>query len=249
MTVLDNLRTMPLAAAVDVSRWELPRRAHLVGIAGAGMKSLAGLLLDGGWTLSGSDASPRGVETLIARGVTVAAGHAQSHLPDDAALVIRSDAIADDNPELVSAYFRGLPVYSYFETLACITGLKRVVAVAGTHGKSTTAAMTTAILVEAGLDPTAVFGATPIDAAFGSRLGRSPWAVVEACEYRANFLHLQPEKAAILGVEADHFDHYESLRQLQAAFEQFAIQVRPNGLLLVRYECPRAREATAAALA
>lgn len=249
MTVLSNLQMRPLAAAGDASSWDLPRRAHLVGIAGSGMRSLAGLLLDAGWTLTGSDVSPRGIETLAARGVAVSAGHAESHLPDNAALVIRSDAIPDDNPEVVSAYFRGVPVYSYFETLAWITGRKRVVAVAGTHGKSTTAAMTAAILVEAGLDPTAVFGATPMGATFGSRLGHSSWAVVEACEYRANFLHFQPEKAVILGVEADHFDHYESLPQLQAAFEQFALRVRSHGSLLVRYECSRAREAAAAALA
>ena len=116
---------------------------------------------------------------------------------------------------------------------------RRGLAVAGTHGKSSTTAMAAKVLVEAGCDPTVVFGATPLSATSGGRAGKGPLLLVEACEYRANFLHLRPRQAVILAVEPDHFDCYDRPEQLEAAFARFAANLPADGQLLVQYEAPR----------
>jgi UDP-N-acetylmuramate--alanine ligase len=239
--------TQTLAGGRSAAVAERPRRAHLVGIAGAGMSSLARLLLDWGWTLSGSDCALSGTADLAARGVALHEGHAGAYLPDDADLVVRSDAIGDDNPELASAAARDIPIHSYFEMLASLGRGRWTLAVAGTHGKSTTTAMATEIFVRAGLDPTAIYGATPIGRQSGARVGRSRWMLVEACEYRANFLKLRPQSAVVLGIEPDHLDYYGSVEAVQAAFARFVARVPAGGLVLVRHECAAARNASAGA--
>ena len=212
---------------------EIPRCAHLVGIAGAGMSALARVLMDWGWQITGSDAS--------------AAGHAADNVPADAELLIHSDAVGEGNPEVREAARRGIPVLSYFEALGRLSAGRRTLAVAGTHGKSTTAAMLGAILVEARLDPTVVVGAVPVGATSGGRAGCGAWMVVEACEYRANFLKLRPEAAAILNVEPDHFDFYRSRGQLDRAFADLAGGLPASGLLVAGRDSPRARAAASVA--
>jgi UDP-N-acetylmuramate--alanine ligase len=226
-----------------------PRRAHLVGIAGSGMSSLARLLLDWGWTLSGSDCALAGAADLATRGVDLHEGHSRRYLPDEVDLVVRSDAIEADNPELSIAAARGIPVHSYFEMLASLGLGRRTLAVAGTHGKSTTTAMAAEIFVRAGLDPTAIYGATPIGRQSGARAGGSRWMLVEACEYRANFLKLRPETAVVLGIEPDHLDYYGSREALQAAFARFVALAPAGGLVLARHECAATRAVTAHAVA
>jgi UDP-N-acetylmuramate--alanine ligase len=159
--------------------------------------------------------------------------------------VIYSDAVPADNRELRRAAERGLPTLSYFETLGRLGVGRRTVAVAGTHGKSTVTAMTAHLLVASGGDPTIVCGATQLGATSGGRAGRGDLMLVEACEYRANFLHLQPAQAAILGIEPDHFDCYDSLEQLEAAFRRFAESLPPGGLLVARHDCPSTGRVTA----
>jgi UDP-N-acetylmuramate--alanine ligase len=131
--------------------------------------------------------------------------------------------------------------------LGRLMGERRGLAVAGTHGKSTTTAMLASLLVQAGLDPTVVYGASPLGQSTGGRAGYGPWMAAEACEYRANFLHLRPEHAVILGIEPDHFDCYDSHSGLLDAFARFARLVPPRGLLLVRRDCPAARKMIARA--
>ena len=150
-----------------------------------------------------------------------------------------------ENPELRRAGELGIPAICYAEMLGRLMADRRGLAVAGTHGKSTTAAMTAHILIEAGDDPTVVVGAVPLGATSGGRLGRGPWMVAEACEYRRNFLHLCPQHAAILGIEPDHFDCYRSLEALEEAFAAFARLTPNDGLLLIRHDCPASRRATA----
>lgn len=220
-------------------------RAHLVGIAGAGMRSLAHVLLAWGWQLSGSDRAPESLTHLTAAGVQVHPGHAADHLATRPDLVIYSDAIPAGNPELVEARRLGVPVLSYFQTLGRMMVGKRGLAIAGTHGKSTTTAMLAHLLDGAGLDPTAVFGAVPQGRLGGAMAGRGPLMLVEACEYRANFLHLPAQQAAILGIEPDHFDCYRSPDELLRAFAQFASRVPKKGLLLARYECSSTRRVAA----
>jgi len=264
-------------------------RAHLVGIAGSGMRSLADVFLDWGWRLSGSDEVIEPAEYLAARGVSLHGGHAAEYLPPDAEVVIASDAVPRTNPEICRAVERGIPVLSYAEMLGRIMVGRRGLAVAGTHGKSTTTAMGAELLVRAGKDPTVVYGAMPLAhfpltpgpspntspkrkrgngndlpslalrasvahpapecrnartiPASGGRAGGGDLMLVEACEYRANFLHLNPEQAVILGIEPDHFDFYRSVDQLVEAFAAFAQRLPDGGLLLARHDCERTRRA------
>ena len=222
-------------------------RAHLVGIGGTGMRSLAEVLLGWGWRVSGSDSSCESLQFPTQAGVRLYQGHAAAHLAPETELVISSDAVPADNPELVRAGELGLPVQSYFQTLGQMMRQRQGIAVAGTHGKSTTTAMLASLLVEAGQDPTVVFGAAPVGKQGGGRAGFGPLMVAEACEYRANFLHLSPQQAVILGIEPDHFDCYGSLGQLHEAFAHFARRIPSGGLLLTRYDCPVSRRVAAQA--
>ncbi len=217
------------------------RRAHLIGVAGSGMRALAEVLLAGGWQLSGSDLTIDSLAFLAEAGASIHQGHAREHLPPETGLVVHSDAVAADNPELRRAAELGIPVRSYFEMLALLGVGKHTLAVAGTHGKSSTTAMAAAILVAAGRDPTVLCGAAPLGQASGGRAGSSDLMLVEACEYRANFLRLQPRHAVILGIEPDHFDCYDSADQLAEAFRRFARSLPPDGLLLARHDCPVTR--------
>lgn len=216
----------------------LPQRAHLIGLAGCGMRSLAQVLVERGYRVSGSDTAPAAAATLATLGPRVYRTHAAEHVPADAELVIYSDAVGADNPERRRASELGIPTLSYVQMLGRLMRDRQGVAVAGTHGKSTTTAMLGHLLVLAGQDPTVVYGAIPLGQASGGRAGHGPHVVVEACEYRANFLQLRPQQAVILNVEPDHFDHYHSLEQLHQAFARFAAMLPPDGTLLLPYGDP-----------
>jgi UDP-N-acetylmuramate--alanine ligase len=214
------------------------RRAHLVGVAGAGMRALADVLLERGWQLSGSDLVIDPVEHLRGAGVRLHRDHAAEHLPPQTHLVIYSDAVPSDNPELRRAAELGIPTCSYFEMLGRLGSGCHMLAVAGTHGKSTTTAMAAEVFTRAGRDPTVFCGAAALGQSSGGRAGGRELVLVEACEYRANFLHLRPQHAVILGIEPDHFDCYRSPEELEQAFARFAGLLPADGLLLARYDCP-----------
>ena len=242
------------AKPTDCGSWDSSTspRAHLVGIAGTGMRALADVLLGRGWRIGGSDLRLDPVEQLLAAGVQLRSGHAAEHLPERTDLVVYSDAVAADNPELHRAAELGIPALSYFEMIGCLTANSHTLAVAGTHGKSTTTAMAAAVLTDAGCDPTVFCGATPLGKCSGplgkcsgGRAGNGRVMVVEACEYRENFLHLRPRQAAILGIEPDHFDYFHSPGQLEAAFAQFAHLVPADGLVLARHDCAVTRRVAA----
>ena len=220
-------------------------RAHLVGIGGSGMRSLAEVLLGWGCRVSGSDTRSAADEPLARAGVRLFSDHAAENLARDVGLVVSSDAVPADVPELRRARALGIPTQSYFEAIGHLMAVGRIanpshkgLAVAGTHGKSTVTAMAGQLLVDAGLDPTVLCGAVPVGCESGGRAGRGPVMLVEACEYRANFLHLRPRQAVILGIEPDHFDCYRSPGELEQAFAQFRKNVPSDGLLLARRECP-----------
>lgn len=229
---------------VPVNLWQ-PAHAHLVGIAGSGMRSLAHILLDIGWTVSGSDKAQSQLDDLESRGARIRFGHAVENVPEATTLVVFSDAIPESNPELQVAGERHIPTLRYFQALGRLAATRETIAVAGTHGKSTVAGMTGAVLVGAGVDLTLAYGAEPL--AMGrsgrvrSRAGDGPLMVVEACEYRSNFLHFHPRQATLLGIEPDHFDCYPTVDHLKHAFTLFARGVRADGHLLVRHECSRSR--------
>ncbi len=217
-----------------------PRRAHLVGACGTGVRGLAEILSQWQWQLSGSDQQPppETIQRLIRQGFTFHPRHAADNLPAALDQLIYSPAIPSDNPERVAARKRGIPELSYPQAVGQFLQSHRGVCVAGTHGKSTTTAMTATILTEAGLRPSALFGAELCTS------GRSAWGdqgdlfVVESCEFQRSFLEYHPAAAAILSVEPDHFDCFTDRRDLVEAFATFASQVREDGFLLIRREDP-----------
>jgi UDP-N-acetylmuramate--alanine ligase len=213
-------------------------RAHLVGIRGAGMRSLAELLDEAGWQVSGSDIAALGD---FGPRFDVRQGHDAGAIDELLELVVYSDAVPRDNPELRRARQLGVETISYSQMLGRLMAARSGVAVAGTHGKSTTTAMTGEILIAAGLDPTLVVGAAPVGRFSGGRLGHGRWLVAEACEYRANFCQLQPELAAVLNVEPDHFDCYETQSALEAAFARFLQAVPASGVVVARTDCGATR--------
>jgi UDP-N-acetylmuramate--alanine ligase len=217
------------------------RHAHLVGIAGCGMRAMADVLLGHGWSISGSDPDAASLKLQNNHGVKLFSVHDAANLPDRLDWLIHSDAVPGDNPEIRRAVERGIAVSSYFQAVGQLSAGRRTLAVAGTHGKSTVTALAAHLLLHAGQDPTVFCGAAPLGAGSGGRAGQDHTVLVEACEYRANFLKLQPAQAAILGIEPDHFDCYPTFDKLEEAFRRFAEKVPADGLLLVRHDCSAAR--------
>ena len=217
------------------------RKVHLIGAAGVGMQALAHALGDAGWCVSGSDELTPAAE-LQERGMLMYAGQNEAHVPQDATWVVHSAAVAADHVERRTAENLGIPVSSYPQALGRLMQGSCGLAVAGTHGKSTTTAMTAEILLAAGLDPTFFIGATPKGNYRAGRGGKSDIVLAEACEYREHFLHLAPQAAAILNIEPDHFDYYHTPAQLTSAFTTFASRLPADGLLVANSDCPTTRE-------
>lgn len=198
-------------------------RVHLLGVGGAAMSALAHLYLERGDAVSGSDASSSAVtDALAADGARIVIGHAAENL-GDAELVVTSTAIKEDNPELRAARARGIRVIHRGVAAAEFSSGHRVVAVAGTHGKTTTTTMTAVALHL--LDPLVLSGGRLPGSPYNSRPGRGPVAVVEADESDGSFLELTPEIGVVTNIEADHLDHYRDLNQIRLAFERFSARV------------------------
>lgn len=220
------------------------RRLHLMGIGGAGMSGLAEWLLNRGHEVDGCDARESGVTRRLEElGARVDVGHHPSHVGGIDALVV-SSAIAADHPERLAAVDRGLPVIRRAELLGAIMDGFRGIAVAGTHGKSTTTTMTGSVLEAADLDPTVIVGARIRGQGGNVRIGGGSWLVAEADEFDRSFLALSPELAVITNVEADHLDIYGTLEAVREAFTEFARRVAPGGTLLVGVDDPGARSLT-----
>lgn len=213
------------------------------------MKALAELLTDCGSKVTGSDMQqPSGMlAAMQKRGLRLHRGHSDHFLPQDAEVLVYSPAIGPNNPERLQARRLGIPQLSYSEMLGRLMQGRVGVSISGTHGKSTTTAMTATILSDAGAAPSAVVGAELCGRGVSGWAGSGPLFVVESCEYKRSFLNLHPRYAAILGIESDHFDCYPTLAENTAAFGQFAAQVAEDGLLLLRADCPASVESKAAA--
>lgn len=216
------------------------RKVHLIGVCGSGMRALAELLTGLNWPISGSDLQPptQAISQLIRRGLVFHVGHRAEHVAADAELVVFSPAVDESNAERTAAAERGVPQLSYTEMLAWLMEQRTGVCVAGTHGKSTTTAMTGSILTEAGWKPSVVIGAELCESGQSAWAGAGEHFVVESCEFQRSFLEFQPRYATILSVEPDHFDCYADSAALTQAFTEFAGRVHPDGLLLARGDCP-----------
>ncbi|GAB4007604.1 UDP-N-acetylmuramate--L-alanine ligase [Nocardioides ultimimeridianus] len=197
-------------------------RVHLVGIGGAGLSGIARLMHQAGVPVTGSDANDSAVvQALRAEGITVHVGHAADHVAG-ADTVVATTAAREDNPEIVEAVARGLRLWPRSAGLQSVLLGRRVVAIAGTHGKTTTTAMTVVALQEAGLDPTFAIGAEVESLGTNARLGTADVAVVEADESDGAFLVYTPEIGVVTNVDADHLDHWGTAEAYDAAFAEFA---------------------------
>ena len=207
------------------------------------MRALAEVLMDAGWSLSGSDLIPpnASIKRLIERGLVFHQGHSESHISEAFQQLIYSPAIPPENVERMAAARRALPQHSYSQAVGQLMRNGTGVCVAGTHGKSTTTAMVATVLRESGRLSAVVLGAELCDG------GRSGWSgagdlfVAESCEFQQSFLDLNPKYSAILTVEPDHFDCYADLESLQTAFCDFASKTASDGVLLVNGDCPVSR--------
>jgi UDP-N-acetylmuramate--alanine ligase len=211
---------------------------HFVGIGGIGMSGIAEVMHILGYNVQGSDAAEGYVvEGLRKAGIKVEIGHSADNL-GDAAVVVISTAIPKDNPELQSAYERRIPVVRRAEMLAELMRLKSTVAVAGTHGKTTTTSMIAALLDAGGIDPTVINGG--IINAYGSnaRLGSSDWMVVEADESDGSFLRLDGTLAVVTNIDPEHLDHYGSFDRVKDAFVEFVENVPFYGAALLCVDHP-----------
>ncbi|HUJ87080.1 MAG TPA: UDP-N-acetylmuramate--L-alanine ligase [Burkholderiales bacterium] len=198
------------------------RRIHFVGIGGSGMSGIAEVLLNLGYKVSGSDlAENAATRRLAGLGARVSLAHAAANV-DGADAVVVSTAVAGDNPEVIAARARRVPIVPRALMLAELMRLKQGVAIAGTHGKTTTTSLVASVLAEGGLDPTFVIGGRLNAAGSNARLGSGEFIVVEADESDASFLHLQPVIAVVTNIDADHMETYQhDFARLKQAFVQF----------------------------
>jgi len=198
------------------------RRIHFVGIGGAGMSGIAEVLVNLGYQVSGSDlAVNTATQRLASLGVRLSFEHLPANV-DGADAVVVSTAVRPDNPEVIAARSRRIPVVPRALMLAELMRLKQGVAIAGTHGKTTTTSLVASVLAEGGLDPTFVIGGRLTAAGSHARLGGGDFIVVEADESDASFLHLQPVIAVVTNIDADHMDTYQhDFARLRQAFVQF----------------------------
>ncbi|MHB0968380.1 MAG: UDP-N-acetylmuramate--L-alanine ligase [Thermoanaerobaculia bacterium] len=204
---------------------------HFVGIGGIGMSGLAEILTNYDFRISGCDLKLSSTtERLRKRGIAVTASHDPAHLTG-ADLVVISSAVRPGNRELEEARSRRIPVVRRAEMLGEITRLKQSVAISGTHGKTTTSAMTALVLAEAGLDPTLIVGGVLRNYDTNARLGAGELLVVEADEYDRSFLYLYPTYAVVTNIESDHLDYYGDLDEIRGAFADFARRVPFFGMI------------------
>jgi UDP-N-acetylmuramate--alanine ligase len=210
------------------------KRVHFVGIGGAGMSGIAEVLATQGFTVSGSDlAASAATRRLANLGVTITIGHAAAHVADANAVVV-STAVAADNPEVLAARERGIPVVPRALMLAELMRLKQGIAVAGTHGKTTTTSLIASVLAEGGLDPTFVIGGRLLSADANARLGTGDFLVAEADESDASFLYLSPVLAVITNIDEDHMETYgHDFARLARAFVDFLQRLPFYGVAVV----------------
>ena len=219
------------------------RHIHFVGIGGAGMSGIAEVLANLGYAVSGSDLAASATTERLARlGIRIAIGHAAQHVAGAEAVVV-SSAVAADNPEVVAARAAGIPVVPRAQMLAELMRLKQGIAIAGTHGKTTTTSLVASILAEAGLDPTFVIGGRLNAAGANARLGKGDFLVAEADESDASFLYLAPVISVVTNIDADHMETYgHDFGRLKQAFVDFLNRLPFYGVAVLCQDDPQVRE-------
>jgi UDP-N-acetylmuramate--alanine ligase len=218
------------------------KHIHFVGVGGAGMSGIAEILHNLGFTVSGSDQADSATSRRLASlGIRVHVGHDAAHIAG-AEAVVTSTAVMGDNPEVIAARAKRVPVVPRAVMLAELMRLKRGIAIAGTHGKTTTTSLVTSVLAEAGLDPTFVIGGLLHSAGANSRLGSGEYIVVEADESDASFLNLTPVLSVVTNIDADHMDTYgHDFARLKGAFVDFVHRMPFYGAAIVCSDDPGVR--------
>ncbi len=220
------------------------KKVHFVGIGGIGMSGIAEILLDQKFRVTGSDrAASDNTERMEQLGARVYIGHAATNIEQDVDVLVYSSAVPPDNPELVEARRRNIPVIRRAEMLAEVMRLKYGIGVAGTHGKTTTTSMISLVLLEGGIDPTVIVGGRLHGlAGSNARLGQGPFIVVEADEFDRSFLSITPTIAVLTTLETDHLDCYRDLDDIKGAFIQFAAKVPFYGFVVLCLDEPALQE-------
>lgn len=220
---------------------------HFIGIGGISMSGLAELLLSEGYPVSGSDMTESGLtEMLSGKGAKISFPQAAENITDDIDVVIFTAAIHEDNPELMEVRRRGIPALTRAEFLGQIMKQYRIpVAVAGTHGKTTTTSMLSEILLKAGTDPTLSIGGVLPSIGGNFRVGAKDYFVTEACEYTNSFLSFFPKISIILNVDADHLDFFKDIDDIRNSFKRFAKLLPKDGTLIINGETPGIATVTA----
>lgn len=224
------------------------KKVHFTGIGGSGMCGLAHMLLDLGAVVTGTDREASSATRKLSEiGAGVSYHQTADAVPEDVDILVYSAAIKADHPERQEAARRGVEVVKYAQMLGRVMGLKWGIAIAGTHGKSTTTALTSHVLLSAGRDPSFVVGATCSQLGGSARSGGSSLFVVEACEYDRSFHNLHPKVGVVLNIEEDHLDYYKDLDEIVDSFGTFMANVDPAGVVLIAAGDKNCRAAAKAA--
>ncbi len=209
------------------------KHVHFIGIGGIGMSGLARFWLHEGAVVSGSDINKSDItEALAKEGAAIFYEQVPSNVTSNLDLVVFTEAMVHDHPELVAAREAGIKTINYFEALGEVANEYFLIAVAGSHGKSTTTAMLIDILEHAGFDPTAIVGTLRSKTGSNFRPGKSKYAIVEACEYKRDFLYLKPDVLVITNIDHEHVDYYPTLADVQDAFRTLAASVPETGAVV-----------------
>ena len=215
-------------------------RVHFIGICGISMSGLAMTLRRRGHIVTGSDITGSDmVEELASCGISISIHHAASNLPQHTDLVVYTSAVRMDNPELAQAAALGIPAIERAELVGLLMSeYRRPICISGTHGKTTTTAMISQILISAGLDPTINVGGILPSIRSNYLVGSGPHFVAEACEYHDSFLHFRPHIGVILNIETDHLDYFRDLHHIEQSFANFASNIIPGGALIANEAMP-----------
>jgi len=215
------------------------KKFHFIGAGGVGMSGLAQLLIKNNAIVTGSDQTATAVTAKLAQsGADIKIGHSIDYLSPQMDAVVISAAIKPDNPELKLAQQRGFKIYKYAQMLGELMNCYEGIAIAGTHGKSTTSGWLSYLLRQAGVDVNFIVGAEVSQLGSSSGVGNSQYFIAEACEYDRSFLNLHPKIACILNIEEDHLDYYKDEDEIVGAFTEFALGAKPNGTLIANGRDP-----------
>lgn len=230
-----------------MTAWNEKHHIYFIGIGGISMSALAEMLAARGCAVSGTDIKESAVtKRLQSLGIRVNFGHRAENITDDVDLVVYTAAIHPDNPEFLAAQQKGIPLMERPELLGeLMAEHPRSVAVAGTHGKTTTTSMVSEILLAADTDPTITVGGILPTIGSNLKIGHSPYFVAEACEYHDSFLHFSPLVGVILNVEKDHLDYFKTLENIRRSFHAFAARIPAEGLLVLHSGVEEREELTA----